>query len=78
MFWDGKTGHVTCLISKLHYTSFKQTISPVLKMRTYSEEQQYDVGKKKRKKKKEWYRRLNKHLVPLLTLSKEIQKPQGN
>lgn len=28
--------------------TFKQTISPVLKMRTYSEEQQYDVGKKKK------------------------------
>lgn len=28
--------------------TFKQTISPVLEMRTYSEEQQYDVGKKKK------------------------------
>lgn len=29
--------------------TFKQTISPVLKMRTYSKEHQYDVSKKKKK-----------------------------
>lgn len=43
--------------------TFKQTISPVLKMGTYSEEQQYDVGKKKKK----WYRRLNEHPIPPIT-----------
>jgi len=56
-------------------------------MRTYSEEQQYDVGKKKRKKenkekkekkkKKEWYRRLNKHLIPLPTQARRYKKKQG-